>query len=328
MANLATEYMGMSLKNPLVVGACSLSKNIDSIKQIEAAGAGALVIKSLFEEQIQMERADFDKELGKYDALYAEAIDIFPKIEHGGPKQHLYWVSEAKKAVKIPIFASLNAVNPKIWVEYARKLAETGVDGLELNFYSPPVSPELSGHDLEQQELDTFSKVREAVKIPISVKLHPFYTNIFHMAKSFDQRGANAIVLFNRLFQPDIDIKAQEERSQLRLSGSNDALVSLRWMALLYGNLEAELVAATGINSGKEMIKMILAGANSVQVVSALYKNKITHISAMLEELSNWMDENKYSTLEDFRGKVSKKQVKDPWSFERGHYIKALLGFD
>jgi len=170
--------------------------------------------------------------------------------------------------------------------------------------------------------------VREAVKIPLAVKLHPYYTNIFHLARAFDSRGADAVVLFNRLFQPDIDVKAMEERSQLRLSGSSDALLTLRWMALLHGNLGAELVGATGINSGKDVVKMILAGASSVQVVSALYKNKLTYLGEMLEELSGWMDENKFSTLEDFRGKVSKKQVKDPWSFERAHYIKALLGFD
>ena len=190
MANLETNYLGIKLKNPLVVGACSLSKNIDTIKQIEAAGAGGLVIKSLFEEQVQLERASFEKELGQYDALYAEAVDIFPKIEHGGPKEHLFWVSEAKKAVKIPLFASLNAVTQEVWVDYARRLAETGVDGLELNFYSPPLSPDRSGHDLEQQELETFSKVREAVKIPLAVKLHPYYTNIFHLARAFDSRGA------------------------------------------------------------------------------------------------------------------------------------------
>jgi len=328
MANLETNYLGIKLKNPLVVGASSLSKNIDTIKQLEAAGAGGVVIKSLFEEQVQLERASFEQELTQYDALYAEAVEIFPKIEHGGPKEHLYWLGEAKKAVGLPLFASLNAVTPEIWVDYARQLAETGVDGLELNFYSPPLGFDRPGADIEKLELETFSKVREAVKIPIAVKLHPYYTNVYHLAQAFASRGADAVVLFNRLFQPDIDIRTMEERSQLRLSGSGDSLATLRWVALLYGNLDAQLVASTGINSGKDMVKMILAGASSVQVVSALYKNKLTHIGAMLEELSGWMDENKFGTLEEFRGKVSKKQVKDPWSFERAHYIKALLGFD
>lgn len=328
MANLQTNYMGLQLKNPIVVGACSLSKRIDTIKQVEAAGAGALVLKSLFEEQVQLERANHEVELGQYDELYAEAVNLFPKIEHGGPKEFLFWAKEAKKAVSMPVIASLNALNESVWVDFAKQLAETGVDGLELNFYSPPLDPSLKPGTIEQQELDAFSKVREAVKIPLAVKLHPYYTNLFYTAAEFAKRGANALILFNRLFQPDIHPEKLNERQSLVLSQSSDSLVALRWVALLHGKVDAELVASTGIITGQDAIKMLLAGANAVQVVSTLYKNKVTHISTMLDEISSWMERKGYHSLADFRGQVSKQKVKDPWGFERAQYIKALLGFD
>jgi len=328
MADLRTEYMGLQLKNPIVVGACSLSKQIDTIRQVEAAGAGALVIKSLFEEQVQLERQAAQDALSQYDELYAEAIHLFPKIPHGGPKEHLHWVAKAKKAVAIPLIASLNAVNEETWVEYARQLADTGVDGLELNFYSLPLDPTVSSSTIEKQELETFAKIREVVHIPIAVKLHPYYTNLFNVAAAFDRLGANAIILFNRLFQPDISIENETERAILSLSTAHDSSVSLRWTALLHGRIRSSIVSSTGIMEGKDVVKMILAGATAVQIVSVLYRDKITCIGGMLASIESWMKEKGYTTLQDFRGKVSKLKVKDPWGFERGQYIKALLGFD
>jgi dihydroorotate dehydrogenase (fumarate) len=328
MADLRTRYLGLELKNPLVVGACSLSKHIDTIRQIEAAGAGCIVIKSLFEEQIQLERSKFEESLAQYDELYAEAVHLFPKIQHGGPKEHLHWVAEAKKSVGIPLIASLNAISEEIWVEYARQLADTGVDGLEVNFYSLPLDPQKSSADIERQELDIFAKIRDAVKIPIAVKLHPFYTNLMHIATAFDRLGANGIVLFNRFFQPDINPDNEQERTMLTLSAPNDSLLPLRWTALLSGRIKADLISSTGVQSGKDIARMILAGANAVQVVSALYKNKVTHLGTMLGDLQGWMKAKGYGSLDEFRGKASKKNIKDPWAFERGQYIKALLGFD
>jgi dihydroorotate dehydrogenase (fumarate) len=320
--------MGIKLNSPIVVGACSLSKRIDTIKQMEAAGAGALVMKSLFEEQIQLERAEFDAQLSQYDEMYAEAVNLFPKIEHSGPKEHLFWVKEAKKAVSIPLIASLNAVNEATWVDYAKKLEQTGVDGLELNFYSPPLDAKVRAAEIELRELETFDKVRKAVNIPIAVKLHPYYTNLFNIATEFANLGANALVLFNRLFQPDINIEEQTERQSLVLSQGTDNLISLRWTALLHGRVKSDLVSSTGILTGEDVIKMILAGANAVQVVSTLYKNKLTVIGEILEEIDQWMKQKGYTSLDDFRGRVSKQHVQDPWGFERAQYIKALLGFD
>jgi dihydroorotate dehydrogenase (fumarate) len=328
MAELNTSYMGLQLKNPIVVGACSLSKQIDTIRQLEAAGAGALVIKSLFEEQIQLERVAHDATLHQYDELYAEAIHLFPKVPHGGPKEHLHWITEARKAVAMPLIASLNAVSADVWVDYARQLADSGVDGLELNFYSLPLDPAIDSSTVEKSELDTFSRIRTAVKIPIAVKLHPNYTSMLHMATSFDRLGANAIVLFNRLFQPDIDVAKELESKQLTLSTSSDSMTSLRWTALLYSRIKADLITSTGIMNGNDVVRMILAGAAAVQVVSTLYLHKITQIGLILADLETWMKNKGYKTLADFRGKVSKSKVKDPWGFERGQYIKALLGFD
>lgn len=327
MADLKTKYMSLDLANPVVVGACSLSKTINQIKEIEEAGAGALVIKSLFEEQIQAERAEMDDKLTQYDDLHPEALSLFPSFEHG-PQQHLFWVRKAREAVSLPLIASLNAVTDEVWVDYARQLAETGVDGLELNFYSPALDPRMTARDMERRELDVFARVREAVKIPLSVKLHPFYTNVFNHATQLDQLGADAVVLFNRLLQPDIDVDKLSEKAPMVLSTSGDSLIALRWIALLRGHLEADLVANTGILTGQDAVKMILAGAGAVQVVSALYQNAISHIGQMNKDIARWMDQKGYATLEDFRGKVSKQQLNDPWAFERSQYIKALLGYD
>ncbi len=328
MADLRTQYMGIDIKNPIVVGACSLSKQIDSIKELEAAGAGGLVLKSLFEEQVQLENADLEQALSQYDDVYAEAVSLFPEVSHGGPKEHLYWVGEARKATEMPLIGSINAVNEDVWVDYARQMAETGVDGLELNFYSLSLDPNEAGGDIEKRELDTFSKIRDAVKLPISVKLHPFYTNVMNMVSELDRRGANAVVLFNRLFQPDLNVNTGEERKRLVLSDPRDSLNTLRWTALLHGRVEADIVSGTGVLTGVDAVKMIMAGATAVQVSSTLYANRPAYIGTMLDQLNGWMEEKNHASLADFRGVASKQNVKDPWAYERGQYIKALLGFD
>jgi len=328
MADLRVSYMGIELDNPIVVGACSLSKKIDTIKQLADSGAGAVVLKSLFEEQVLLEQEELRKELEHYQHLYAEAQSIFPKVEHGRIKEHLYWASEAKKAVDIPIIASLNALSKEVWVEYARQLADTGVDGLELNFYTVPLDPSLSGDDIVKRELEAFAAVRAAVKLPLAVKLHPYYTSVLHTAQAFDKLGADAIVVFNKLFQPDIDIMSEQESVSRVLSVPEESRVPIRWAALLYGQLKADIVASTGISSGIDVAKMLLAGAGSVQVASTLYKNGIGHLGNIKRELGKWMEGKGYERIADFSGKVSKKSVEDPWAFERAQYLRSLLGFD
>ena len=328
MADLKTTYMGIPLANPLVVGACSLSKNIDSIKALEAAGAGGLVIKSLFEEQIQIEEEDFATKLGAHDNADSEAQSFFPQLRHGGPKEHVFWVKEARKAVKFPLFASLNCINSATWVEYAKQLADTGVNGLELNFYSPALSPDVLSGDIEKKEAEALAKVRAAVKLPIAVKLHPYYTSLMNVAATFEKAGANALILFNRLFEPDIDADTIAKKAGYRPSDSQDSLVSLRWIGLLAKRSKADLVGSTGVSSGKDIARLILAGANSVQAVSALLKNHGAAVQKILGELDAWMTEHKFANLAAFRGKLAGSKDSDAWSYDRGQYIKAIVGID
>jgi dihydroorotate dehydrogenase (fumarate) len=328
MANLGTSFMGIALANPIVVGACSLSKRVDGVKRLEDAGAAGLVIKSLFEEQIQLETDDFEGVRGHYDGRFAEALSMFPKLDHAGPKEHVFWVGQVRKAVKMPLFASINCVNVGTWAEYARLLQDTGVDGLELNFYSPPLDDKVGGAEIEKREIDTLLAVRSAVKIPIAVKLHPYYTSMMNVAAGFEAAGANGFVFFNRLFQPDIDVDTEDKAAAADLSGPRDSFVPLRWTALASQKLKADIAASGGIESGRDVAKMILAGAKSVQIVSVLYRQDASHIQKMLTDLSSWMDEHRYANIDGFLGKLARKRASDAWSFERGQYIKAVVGID
>lgn len=328
MADLNTTYMGIPLANPIIVGASSLSRRVDTIKQLEDAGAGALVIKSLFEEQVQAESEAFQQQLTQFDDTFSEAVSMFPRTEHGGSKQHLYWVEKTRSEVKMPLFASLNCINRETWLDYARQLAETGVDGLELNFYSPPLDTSVTAADIEAREVETLVAVLAAVRIPVVVKLHPYYTSLMNVAARFQAAGAQGLVLFNRLFQPDIDVDTEQKMAQVQLTQPGDSLGPLRWTALLSQRLEVDLVASTGIDSGRDVARMLLAGATAVQVVSSLYRHGPKHITMMNKDLAAWMDDHHYATLADFRGKLARPKLSDAWSFERGQYIKALIGFD
>jgi dihydroorotate dehydrogenase (fumarate) len=328
MADLKTTYMGIPLANPLVVGACSLSKNIDSIKALEAAGAGGLVIKSLFEEQVQIEEDDFLSKLRAHDHTDSEAQSFFPQLHHGGPKEHVFWVKEARKAVKFPLFASLNCLNDSTWVEYAKQLADTGVSGLELNFYSPALSPDVLSGDIEKKEAEAIAQVRAAVKLPIAVKLHPYYTSLMNVAATFEKAGANALILFNRLFEPDIDVDTLTKKAGFRPSESHDSLVALRWIGLLSKHSKCDIIGSTGVSSGRDVARLLLAGAQAVQAVSALLKNHGAAVQKILGELDAWMTEHKFANLAAFRGKLAGAKDNDAWSYERGQYIKAIVGID
>jgi dihydroorotate dehydrogenase (fumarate) len=328
MADLKTTYMGIPLANPLVVGACSLSRSVDSIKALEAAGAGGLVIKSLFEEQIQIEEDEFERRISAHDHADAEAQSFFPQLRHGGPKEHLFWVSETRKAVKFPLFASLNCINSSSWVEYAKQLADTGVNGLELNFYSPALSPEVASGDIEKKEADQVAAVHAAVKLPIAVKLHPYYTSLMNVVASFEKAGANAFVLFNRLFEPDIDVETLSKRAAFHPSDSRDSLVAVRWLALLSKRSKSDLAGSTGVSTGRDIARLILAGASSVQAVSALLKSPGPTVQKMLGELEAWMKEHRFESLAAFRGRLAGAKDSDAWSFDRGQYIKAIVGIE
>jgi dihydroorotate dehydrogenase (fumarate) len=317
--------MGMELANPIIAGASDLTAKMDTIKKIEDAGAGALVVKSLFEEQIQIERFRLEEDQHQGEAVYAEMASIFPKFEHSGPREHLMWVRKIKEAVKIPVIASLNAVGRDTWIEYARLLADQGVDGLELNFFATPRDPNLEGSSIEEEQIEIVSEVTAELKIPIAVKLSQFYSNPLNFLTRVSRGGAGGLVLFNRLFQPDVNIDSQSIVQPFNFSSQADSRLPLRYTGLLFGTLDADLCASTGIMSGGDVAKMLLVGAAAVQVVTTLYRNGVGIITRMLDDLSRWMGGNSYASIGDFRGKLSKKHVKDPWTYTRAQYAKMLL---
>ncbi len=328
MANLKTRYMGLELKNPVIVGASNLVNNLENIKKAEEAGAAAIVYKSLFEEQIQLENAQLNDKLQEYNERNAEMVSLFPTIEHAGPEEHLFNLARVKKSVKIPLIASLNAVYEKSWVEYARRIEEMGVDALELNFYYVPRELDFDGHTLIHDQVEILKSVKSAVKIPVSVKLSSFYANPLHVVSQLDKAGSDGIVLFNRLFQPDIDMDKQEHHTPFNLSSPDDNRLPLRFTGLLYGNVKGSICSSTGIFTGKDVAKMILAGANAVQIVSTIYKNKIEYISTIIKDLEVWMDSKGYKSLDDFRGKLANKNINNPFVYKRAQYIDLLLKSD
>ncbi len=329
MANLTTTYMGIELKNPVVAAASALSNKVDNIKRIEDAGAGALVIRSLFEEQIRHEMGELDDALQQGAESSAESLSYFPAIKHGEAKEHLFWVERAREAVKMPLIASLNAVTPGKWSEYAQKLADTGVDGIEMNYYAVEASLTSRSCDVEQRLFDTFESVREAVKLPIAVKLSPFYTCTGSVVQGLEERGANAVVLFNRFFQPDINPETEALFNQMTYSTETEMRLPLRWVALLYGRVMLDLAGNTGVMTADDVVKFVLAGATVVQVASCLFKNGIKHIGALVEGLDAWMDAKGYAEVEDFRGKVSQQGFEgDPSVFERAQYLDFLMHRD
>jgi len=325
MANLKTTYMGLELKNPIIVGACNLCTEVKNLEQMEEAGAAAIVYKSLFEEQIQLENLELYENRTEYEERNAEMITLFPEFENNGPKEYLYNLSKARNAVKIPLIASLNAVYKETWIEYAQKLQEIGVDGIEMNFFAVPDKFETEGRSIEEKQIEIIRQVKSVVSIPISVKLSPFYSNPLKLIKDMELAGADAFVLFNRLFQPDIDVSKEEHHFPYNLSCEHDSRITLRYAGLLYDNIKASVCANTGILTGEDVVKMLLAGANCVQVVSALYKNQIPYISQMVKEIDGWMDAKGYASIDDFRGKLSRKNTKDKYAYKRAQYIDILM---
>jgi len=325
MANLGIKFMGLDLKNPIIVGASNLVSDVKNLKKMEEAGAAAIVYKSLFEEQIQLEELQMDEDIREYTERNAEMISLFPDIKHAGPVEHLMNLETACKTVGIPIIASLNALEQDTWIEYAKKIEETGVAGLELNFYSVPGSFETSAAAIEHQQLEIFKSVKKEVKIPVSVKLSPFYSNTLEFVSRLDSAGADGVVLFNRLFQPDFDLDKEELHFPYNLSNIEDNRLALRYAGLLYGNIKAPVCCNTGIFTGLDVIKMILAGGECVQIVSTLYKNQISYISTMLEDMNNWLDKKNYASVSSIIGKLSKKNSKDPFAFKRAQYVDIIM---
>ncbi|MEM1134779.1 MAG: dihydroorotate dehydrogenase-like protein [Bacteroidota bacterium] len=326
MIDLSTKYMGIKLKNPIIIGASNLVQEAKNLKKLEEIGASAIIYKSLFEEQIQLESLEMQQDMEAYKDWDPEHATLFPDLEHAGPAEYLLNLREAIETVKIPIIASLNAVYENSWLEYAKKIGETGAAGLELNFYHHNNDFDKVPNQIEQEQLQILKKIKETINIPVSVKLSPYYTNTLRMVKQFDRAGADAFILFNRLFQPDIDIEKEEHHFPYNFSSRNDNRLALRYAGLLYKKVKGSVCSNTGIHSGSDMIKMLLAGADTVQIVSTLYRKGITHIATMLSSMEEWMIDKGYDKLDDFRGKLSNKNMQhDLHAYKRAQYVDILL---
>ncbi|MDA3950639.1 MAG: dihydroorotate dehydrogenase-like protein [Spirochaeta sp.] len=328
MANLQSKYMGIPLKNPFVVGACSMTAHMDAIRRIEDAGAAAIVIQSLFEEQIQLQQMRLEEELTVSDNLDSEIQDLFPEVEHSGPDEHLMWVKKTKEAVEMPVIGSLNCINPETWSEWAVKMEETGVDALELNFFAIPIDGSKTASEIEADQIDALKRVKSKVKVPISVKLSPFYTSPIEIINQMDAVGVEGFVLFNRLFHPSFNIEKETGQYPFNLSTSNDHRLALRFAGLLHGKLKGSLCASNGIHTGEDAIETLLAGADVFQAVSTLYRNRVDVIRTILKDIEAWMDRKGYADLDAFRGKLSVEKTSDKWTYRRAQYVKMLLKAD
>jgi dihydroorotate dehydrogenase (fumarate) len=324
--DLETTYMGLKLKSPIVVSACTLSEEVGNIIQMEDAGAGAVVLFSLFEEQIKKEWAQYDAIVGSTKNIFAEASDFFPDLDeyHRGADQYLEIIRKAKEQVNIPIIASLNGISSEGWISYARQMEQAGADGLEINIFFIPGDVHLSTAAVEHRYLNIIDEVKNTVKIPVAVKLNPYFSAMGNMAKRMQEYGAKALVLFNRFYQPDFDINKLSLLHNLQYSESNEIRLPLLWIALLYGRVPVSLAATTGVQSSIEVIKYILAGADITMTASALYKNGIGYIKTMNKELEAWMMTRGFDSIDAFKGVMSQQHISDPTAYERANYIKIL----
>jgi dihydroorotate dehydrogenase (fumarate) len=330
MPDLTTTYLGLRLKNPLVASASPLSKKLDSVKRLEDSGAAAVVMYSLFEEQITHESEALSYFLDRGTESNAEAITYFPDLGNYnlGAEAYVELIQKIKKAVNIPVIGSLNGITTGGWIEYAKKIEEAGADALELNMYRIPTDPELSSQDLEQINIDLLSDVRKQIHIPLAVKLSPFFTSLPNYANRLVKAGANGLVLFNRFYQPDIDIETLEVVPEIHLSTSEELRLPLRWVAILHGHVQADLALTTGVHTGEDMIKAAMVGANVSMLASELIAKGPGRIPSLLGEVTRWMEEFEYDSITQMLGSMSQKAVADPGAFERANYMKALTSFD
>ena len=326
--DLRTTFMGIELKNPIIVGACNLVTDLKNLKRLEEAGASAIVYKSLFEEQLHLENLMMSEAMGEFDGRHSEVNSMFPGFDHAGPKEYLMNLKKAKSSLNIPLFASLNAVYEESWIDYAKQIEAAGIDGIELNLYSMPSDMDAGANFMIESQIKIVEGIRSAVKIPVAVKLSPFYSNPIALINKMDHMGADAFVLFNRLFQPDIDLDKEELHFPYNLSAEGDYRLAMRFAGLLHGNIKANICSSGGVFTGQDVAKMLLAGADSVQVVSTLYVNGIGQISVILDQLKNWMNSKGYKSINDFKGKLAKKNIKDSFAYNRAQYIDIIMNSD
>ncbi|MDX9790112.1 MAG: dihydroorotate dehydrogenase-like protein [Candidatus Kapaibacterium sp.] len=327
--DLTTKYMGMTLKSPLVVSASPLSKNLDGIKRIEDSGAAAMVLYSIFEEQIEHEQKEMHYMTTVGTDSFAESLSYFPQFEEFnlGPEQYLELIRAAKESVEIPVIASINGKTIGGWTEFAKQMQQAGADGIELNIYNIPTSMDVSSEKLEQEYLEILKSVKNAVSIPVALKLSPFFTNFAYMAKKFDEVGADSLVLFNRFYQPDINLDELEVEPHVILSNPTDLRLPMRWIAILKGRIFADLAATSGIHYGEDVVKMLLVGANVTMLCSTLLRYGVDYVKDIQDELIEWMTEHEYESVLQLQGSMSQMNVADPSSYERAQYMKALNNY-
>jgi dihydroorotate dehydrogenase (fumarate) len=326
---LETTYMGLKLKNPLVPSASPLSKELSNIKHMEDVGASAIVLESLFEEQISHESEELDHFLTQGTESYAEALSYFPDAEvyDFGPEEYLSHIQKCKDAVDIPIIASLNGVSNGGWIDYAKKMQDAGADALEMNTYYIATDPSKSSQEIEDNYIEVLNAVKSAVNIPVAMKISPYFTSLGSMAKRFDDSKADALVLFNRFYQPDIDLDNLEVVPNLILSTSESMRLPMRWIAILKGHVNASLAGTSGIHTAKDVLKMVMAGADITMLCAVLLKHGISEIQNILTDVEKWMEENEYESIEQMKGSMSLKSVAEPAAYARANYMKVLKSY-
>ncbi len=325
--DLTTTYMGLNLKSPLIVGAAHpLTEELDNIKRIEDAGGSAVVLHSFFEEQLQKERLELHHHLTHGTESFAEALTYFPEPEifHVGAEEYLNHIRKAKETTNIPIIASLNGYDSGGWVHYSQQLQAAGADAIELNVYNVPTDMNMSGAEVEQNYIDILKAVKADVSIPVAIKVSPFFSNMANMAKRLADEGADALVLFNRFYQPDIDLDELEVIPHVLLSTPQAMRLPLRWIAILYGRINADFAATSGIHHGKDVVKMLMVGANVTMMVSTLLRHGIEYIAEVEKELKHWMEENEYESVKQMQGSMSQLHCPDESAFERAQYMRAI----
>ncbi len=325
---MQSTYMGLTLDSPIVVSACTLSEQTDNIMKMEDNGAGAVVLFSLFEEQIRKEEALFKGVMAETSNTFAEALDYFPNLEeyNVGTDEYLENIRKAKERVNIPVIGSLNGITNEGWIDYSRLMEQAGADGIEVNIFFIPGDISLSSSAVEHRYLNIIQSIKHNVKIPVAVKLNPYFSSMGNMSMRMKDAGADALVLFNRFYQPDFDINELVIKTDLQYSESNEIRLPLLWIALLYGKVKVSLAATTGVQSAVEIIKYLLAGADVVMTASSLYKNGIPYLKTMNKDLWDWMYKMGFDTIDSFKGSMSQQHISDPTAYERANYIKILEG--
>jgi dihydroorotate dehydrogenase (fumarate) len=326
MFDLSTTYLGFKLPHPLMAGASPLSGDFDTVRRLEDAGAAAIVLPSLFEEQISADEAGAEQHLHAHDQSNPEALSYFPLAEDYamGPARYLEHIRRVSEAVHVPVIGSLNGTSAEGWLHYARLIQDAGADALELNLYHVATDPTESGAAVEQRLLDVVRTVRTHVSIPVAVKISPFFSSVANLAQHLDDAGADGLVVFNRFYQPDIDPDALNAVPQLHLSDSSELLLRLRWLAILSGRVKASLAATGGVHTAVDAVKAVMAGAHALQLVAALLTQGPTHITRVREDMITWLDEHEYVSLAQACGSMSLLRCPDPEAFERGNYMKIL----